>query len=372
MSALTRSKSKMSSDKKEAKADAESADIPNVPQWIQSLIKTFTEDVKDLKESVANLITENNELKQTVGVLQKRLQISEGLTIRNQSKIIQQADQITDLKCRSMRDNIVINGIPEKNNESWEESKEKFEAFLQNDLKIANLEDVKADRVHRIGQKMPNKPRPMVVKLISTASKDNIFKNVKNLKNKKELSVQEQLPPEVNECRKRLWAKYKEAKSNPANRVSWAADRLIINGVSFSAKDENVEINSQQSAGKTTNLQHTTHTTVEDSTFMGHVAGVESKDDIPNVLAELMKDKAVAGATHNIYAYRIQGDDGKCIEGSKDDGEHGAGYQLLKILRDRGEINTMVIVTRWFGSKHLGKRRFECIKDTAENALNII
>ena len=85
-----------------------------------------------------------------------------------------------------------------------------------------------------------------------------------------------------------------------------------------------------------------------------------------------MKDKAVAGATHNIYAYRIQKDDGKVIEGSVDDGEHGAGYQILKLLRDRGEVNVMTIVTRWFGSKHLGPRRFECIRVSAESALEII
>ena len=58
------------------------------------------------------------------------------------------------------------------------------------------------------------------------------------------------------------------------------------------------------------------------------------------------------------------------IEGSKDDGEHGAGYNLLKLLRDRNEKNVMVIVTRWFGKTHLGPRRFEIIRDCAEKTLD--
>ena len=368
MPVLTRSRSNMSDDKQNEATKAES-NVPNVPEWVESLIKKLSEDVKDLKHSVADLVNENIELRTNVEVLQKRLQITEGLTLRNQSKILQQTDQITDLKCRSMRDNVVINGIPEGTNETWEQSKEKFKTFLKDDLKIQDTNDVMIDRVHRTGQKNGRKPRPLIAKLINTTSKDTIFKNVKNLKNKKEISVQEQLPPEVSECRKRLWAKYKEAKTNSANKVSWATDRLIINGVSYSSKDENIEINPAESSRKNIDLHHTAHVVVEDSTFMGHAVRISSKEDVSDVLAELLKDKAVAGATHNVYAYRVQDANGQIFERSKDDGEHGAGYQILKMLREREETNVMIVVTRWFGTKHLGPRRFQCIKESAENAL---
>ena len=340
------------------------------PEFVTGLVNSMKNDIEKLKESVSDLVTENCEMKTEIGILRERLLLAEGLIIQSQTKIIQQADQITDLRCRSMRENIVVHGIPEDQNETWQKSNEKIKSFLKDDLKIDDPDDLEIDRAHRSGQKQPDKPRPIIVKFLASSSKDQVFKHVKNLKTKKHLSVHEQLPPEVNECRKRLWSKYKAAKANPINRVSWSMDRLIINGVSFSAKDENVDIKPSEVPEVDMNVHHSEHVTIQDSTFMGHCATVESKDDVPAVLANLLRDRAVAGATHNMFAYRIKGKDGKITEGSKDDGEHGSGYNLLKLLRDREMTNMMVIVTRWFGKAHLGPQRFQIIRNCAENTLN--
>ena len=59
------------------------------------------------------------------------------------------------------------------------------------------------------------------------------------------------------------------------------------------------------------------------------------------------------------------------IEHYEDDGEWGAGRMLLKLLRENNVTNSLVCVTRWYGGKHLGRTRFDLIKEAACQVLSI-
>ena len=59
-------------------------------------------------------------------------------------------------------------------------------------------------------------------------------------------------------------------------------------------------------------------------------------------------------------------------EGFSDDGEQGASHKLLKLLQEKSESNVMVIVTWVYGNKHLGPKRFDFIKDNANEALTLL
>ena len=89
-------------------------------------------------------------------------------------------------------------------------------------------------------------------------------------------------------------------------------------------------------------------------------------------MAEILQDRSLASATHNIYAFRISNPDGKFDEGYRDDGEHGAGYKLLKYLKENNIDDTICVVTRWFGNQLLGTKRFECIIKSAEEAISLL
>ena len=69
-----------------------------------------------------------------------------------------------------------------------------------------------------------------------------------------------------------------------------------------------------------------------------------------------------------MYAYRI-GCSSNLKESFFDDKEHGAGSSLLKLLQEERSSNVIVVVSRWFGGKHLGPRRFELFNETAKEAL---
>ena len=340
---------------------------------LQTLIlKTVQNEIQSLSTSL-DLANDNNEtLKLRIDTLEKRLQLTEGLLLKAQVKINEQNEKILDLHSRSMRENLVIRGIDEDSNESWNDTEEKVLHFMKNELKINDADSSMLDRAHRMGTKTGDKPRNIVVKLASSKSKDKIFKNVKNLAGKKQYSIQEQLPQEIQERRNRLWPKFKEAKekskSDKSVKVKWVSDKLQINGKLFSAKDDIQHINPIEHHSENVRIAHSKEVSDQGSTFQGHAARLFRGDSVAGVLANLYANHSIANAHHNIYAYRLSEGNG-IKESCSDDGEHGAGKRLLGILQDDNATDIVVVCTRWFGGHHIGPKRFDHIKECAKEAL---
>ena len=89
------------------------------------------------------------------------------------------------------------------------------------------------------------------------------------------------------------------------------------------------------------------------SKFIGNVFYVESKEEAEIIIKE--QKKKYHDARHNCYAYRVLEENG-ITEKSSDDGEPSgtAGAPMLNILSKEGLVNTLVIVTRYFGGILLG------------------
>jgi len=116
----------------------------------------------------------------------------------------------------------------------------------------------------------------------------------------------------------------------------------------------------------------TTGGTIEDrkSVFQGHTAPVKSADDVKAVIAKLYENKKIAHATHNIYAFRIFCDDKQTwLCDCEDDGEDAAGGRLLHLLEILDAVDTLVVVSRWYGGTHLGPDRFKHINNAARQVL---
>ncbi|MEP4980118.1 YigZ family protein [Ascidiaceihabitans sp.] len=90
------------------------------------------------------------------------------------------------------------------------------------------------------------------------------------------------------------------------------------------------------------------------------VSGVPAADrsQIDAALKALKRDKSYAKATHNTWAALLS--EGGAIKG--DDGESGAGMVILRMLEREGLHNHLVVVTRWYGGKHLGGDRFRHVQ----------
>jgi len=82
-----------------------------------------------------------------------------------------------------------------------------------------------------------------------------------------------------------------------------------------------------------------------------------SETEAKALLKTLRKQKKFAKATHNTWGLLLGSGPVK-----NDDGESGAGNVILRMLERDGVRDHLVIVTRWYGGKHLGGDRFRHVQ----------
>ena len=83
-----------------------------------------------------------------------------------------------------------------------------------------------------------------------------------------------------------------------------------------------------------------------------------SEAEARDFVKALKRNKKFAKATHNSWGLLTA--DGPV---KNDDGESGAGAIILRMLESAGLAEHIVVVTRWYGGKHLGGDRFRHVQD---------
>ena len=153
-----------------------------------SKINLIGEDVQALKDDVKVLQIENTSLKMT----------------NNQLK-----DKLTKLELYSRRDNLILNGVKQVDDEDC------FAVAtdaIKNDLAIADAENIKFDRCHRLPGKV--KPQPLIVRFNCSADRDKVWKARFNLaKSKKMITLQEDFPEDIIARRNSLYPIMKERRN---------------------------------------------------------------------------------------------------------------------------------------------------------------
>jgi len=84
-------------------------------------------------------------------------------------------------------------------------------------------------------------------------------------------------------------------------------------------------------------------------------------------IKDLKRAKKFAKATHNTWGLICSGGAIK-----NDDGESGAGMIILRMLEREEVKNQIVVVTRWYGGKHLGGDRFRRVQTAVRVYLDAI
>ena len=82
-----------------------------------------------------------------------------------------------------------------------------------------------------------------------------------------------------------------------------------------------------------------------------------SPDEAGAFIKRLCRKKKFAKATHNTWAFLQDS-----VPVKHDDGETGAGMVIVRMLEREGVHNHLVVVTRWYGGKHLGGDRFRHVR----------
>ncbi len=109
------------------------------------------------------------------------------------------ANELLDLQYRSMRDSIIIHGIPQQEKETCQKTELLVKSFLKDDLKMdeREMEAIRFCRVHRIGQAIVGKQRPrsVVAKVMESKMKSAIMEKGIQLKGSN-FFITGQYPPE--------------------------------------------------------------------------------------------------------------------------------------------------------------------------------
>ena len=209
----------------------------------ETIFKVVNDHVKRLESKIDMLMTENillskknDELEKSQEFLNKKFEekiINDrpdwGFQERLTERCNYMDNRIDELEDRNRRNNIRIDGLVENENENWEETEEKVQKIIKEDLGIE--EEVIIERAHRTGRKMNNRSkRTVVAKLLNYKQKMKIMDTykAKELWNQK-LFINDDFSERTMEIRKELFRKanYERKVNGKFSKVVYKT--LIVN-----------------------------------------------------------------------------------------------------------------------------------------------
>jgi hypothetical protein len=382
-SSSTKSASEMSSD---AREDSMYEDVPisednghegmdenAVWSFVRENAGALVERIVSSNEWRENAMLQENNIRALQAEnkeLRSRLAISEGAIVRCENSIKKLEEKLTDMTVRSMKDNVLIKNIEEKQYEKDSDVEEKVFSIFKHELKIPDfeMEKITVERAHRIGDARHGKARQVVAKL-NSKGKSVVMRHLKYLNKEGTIKINEQFPPEVHANREKLWSVFIDAKSQ-GKEARWNADKLTIDGRRINPptdRNKDINLNVTDEAMKIS-VSHTSVKSKKNNHFQAHTVNIDSADQVMPAIKALTADYRVAGATHVSYAYRI-GTEDNYISNWEDDGDWGAGKSIMDSIRTNSAYNTLICVTRWYGGQHLGPERHELITEMANTAI---
>ena len=350
-----------------SQADSNSDSITEAKTVHTNAVAAFQKELKEAKEGITALQTENSLLK---GVLHKNSQ---------QLKFLN--DKIAMLTAKSMENNITISGlIGDKDKENC---KDTVMTFLKKEVEI----DVTEEEIyvaHRIGKLRQNQeeqkyPRLMIIRC-KQQLKNRILKNAKNLKDKTNVNgdyfyVNKQLPDQIMEENREIREivrdqKIREQGLNYKDRskIEVKDKQVYINGEVVKKYITPVEVNdlfpekAEREKQEKIKLSSSDVITEGNSTFTAYAVKTGQIHEVRRTYHKIRRMHP--GATHVIASYYLRNH-----KGYQDDGEYNAGYRLTRMLEKNYNPNIAVFVVRVYGGIHLGQKRFKCITETATQAL---
>ncbi|KAK3101421.1 hypothetical protein FSP39_003436 [Pinctada imbricata] len=137
------------------------------------------------------------------------------------------SEKVLDLKCRSMKNNLIFSGVQELPGENIEDV---VREFIESDLGIN--EYIEIGNVHRFGRGarpgQRGRPRDIVVRFLYYQQLSLVLSHAKRLKGKR-IWIKQQFPSEVEQARKSLYPVMNDMRSK-GHRVKMVRDMLYVDG----------------------------------------------------------------------------------------------------------------------------------------------
>ncbi|XP_077550567.1 uncharacterized protein LOC144163644 [Haemaphysalis longicornis] len=139
------------------------------------------------------------------------------------------ARQLDELENRSRRNNLIVRGIEEEESEDEAVLLRKVNDEIFGNVLGTRLSSI--ERIHRLGKKMPEKDRPVILKVSDFRDKMRVLKNCPKLKGT-QFSINEDYSKRVVEIRKQLWISSAEERKKGV-KVKLIFNKLKVNNVLY-------------------------------------------------------------------------------------------------------------------------------------------
>nr|XP_037273750.1 uncharacterized protein LOC119165772 [Rhipicephalus microplus] len=226
---------------------------PDKVDQVVALVKEFTASNERFQKEVTNKLkdihTTVTDLKRRLSKIEERLESVDNLSesVKAVGSVVQESQEqlktieqkqthqanlvVDDLNNRMRRNNLVFKGVPEQAAEKWSDTEKLIHEFVTENLGIQPGE---IERAHRVGQRKPDRTRPVVVKFLNFKDKSNILKNAFKLKDlaTPRVWIEEDFSPRVQLIRKTL-RDFARAKRQKNEKYKLQFDKLIMGNVIF-------------------------------------------------------------------------------------------------------------------------------------------
>ena len=199
----------------QAKCQEQAVRIEDITKQIQE-VKDFRAD-NSVCQEVDKHIKELTRHERMIEAMSRSMD-----SLRRDRNTIQ--DKVADLQCRSMKMNLVFNGLAGESRD--ENAEDRLRYFLSRMLDIDY--HIELSNVHRFGRYVRNKARPIVARFLYQRDLDLVRSRAYMLKGTA-YGINQQFPSVIEERRKELYPIMRSFRED-GNRVKLVRDRLYVNG----------------------------------------------------------------------------------------------------------------------------------------------
>lgn len=203
--------------------------VKSIMDNTNSRLDGILKDVEDLKVSLQYTQKDVDQLKETCNKLSSDCKSSEGDIHRLAESLLTMDYKSDYLDGQSRRNNLVIDGVLESDNEKWADTEQKVLKLFGEKLDLDPTK-IEIERAHRTGKvsnnvqsntgngsSMPgrkvDRPRSIVVKFLRFKDRERVLWNANKLKGTK-IFINEDYPEAVRQKRRELIPKMLEARKN--------------------------------------------------------------------------------------------------------------------------------------------------------------
>ncbi|XP_062598059.1 protein IMPACT homolog [Saccostrea cucullata] len=341
-------------------------DLSEGDQSVNSKLKYVSEQSESNYEDISLLRQENAQLRREL----------RSVVIRMDRKMSVIENDVTDLRSRSMRDNILIHNYPYESNENLTTSMPvTFKELLGVDVSFV--------RIHRNGVRPEyNSDRPVsITAKLTDRSKINTILNAQKLKKmaKQPLPffITTQQPASIVSARNKVYDTAESLKTQNITAKIQKNHVILPNGarykedVPFLTNADALLVTAEETEHlDSVEIKNSDPIKKDGSEFMAFGARVKTADAVKNMYSKVLIDPYAASADNRILVYRFVTEDGALHENYHDDSEHGAGRKMLRYMRENNIQNAAFVITRWTGDAHIGPHRFSIMEQLVNDVAN--